>query len=167
MDQSIITDLLPSKQLKEAIRSTGFSFSEHELLLIAEQYAPTRDQLLSALEYLAANCADSRQIVLAEERICYHREALDRMLTSEPDRVYAAEIREHPDSYTEHYLCKTYPAAVRAIENFREEYVVQFIDSSSIAVKIINLPPGAPTHQLPSAWPSTCRTGTTYSKKTE
>lgn len=135
MEQTIITDLLPSQQLKEAIRTTGHRFSDRELVLIAEQYAPTRKQRVNALEYIAVHCTDPREKQLAERLLCYHRDALERMLSPEPDTVYAAELRKHPDSYTEHYLCRSFEAAMRAIRGFCGEYTVVFNDLSSIEIK--------------------------------
>ena len=135
MDQTPITDLLPSARLREAIRDTGHRFTDRELLLMAEQYAATRKQRVNALEYIAACCADPRVREKVEDRLAYHRDAMERMLSPEKDTVYAAEIRTEPDAYNEHYLCKTYAAALRAIRGFCEEYTVALRDNSSVEVK--------------------------------
>ncbi len=135
MEQSIITELLPSRQLKDAIRSTGHRFTERELVLMAEQYAPTRKHRVNALEYIAAQATDSRAKQLAERLLTYHRDALERMLSPEPDTVYVAEIREQPDSYLEHYPCRSFHAAMAVIHGFCEEYAVVLSESSTVEIK--------------------------------
>ena len=135
MDQTIITDLLPSQQLKDAIRATDHRFTGRELVLMAEQYAPTRKQRLNALENIVAQCADSGVVKLAERLLDYHRDALEQMLLPEPDTVYIAEIREHPDSFLEHYPCRSFQAALHVIHGFCEEYAVALDDYSTVEIK--------------------------------
>ena len=135
MDQTLITGLLPSRQLKDAIRAAAHRFTDRELVQIAEQYAPTRKQRVSALEYIAAHSTDTRAKELAERLLSYHRDAMERMLSQEPDTVYVAEIREKPDSYLEHYPCRSFNAAMAVIHGFCEEYAVVLSDQSTVEIK--------------------------------
>ena len=135
MEQSRIAAFLPSQQLRDAIRDTAHRFTDRELVMIAEQYAPTRKDRMDALETIAEQTNDPETRKLAERLLTYHREALERIQFQEPDTVYVAEIREKPNSYLEHYPCRSYPAAMRVIGGFCKEYAVALNGSSTVEIK--------------------------------
>ena len=135
MEQSRIAAFLPSQQLRDAIRETAHRFTDRELVMIAEQYAPIRKDRMDALETIAEQTDDPDTRKLAERLLAYHREALERFLATEPDTVYVAEIREKPNSYLEHYLCRSFRAAMGVIRGFCEEYAVTLNESSTVEIK--------------------------------
>ena len=85
MEQSRIAAFLPSQQLRDAIRETAHRFTDRELVMIAEQYAPIRKDCMDALETIAEQTDDPDTRELAERLLAYHREALERFLAAEPE----------------------------------------------------------------------------------
>lgn len=135
MNQKIITDLLPSNQLKDVILQTNHKFSIRELLIITNIYSKTYDDRISKLEYLAANCENQQEKAFIQDIIENRKESFEKMITPEEGTVYFVEIEENYNSYTEKYICKNYETALKTVQHFSKEYNVQFNDYSYICIK--------------------------------
>ena len=135
MNQKIITDLLPSEQLKNKIKETDHRFTEHELVLIAEEYAETINDKLEKLLYLADNLTDEEERKFARERATKIEDDLNTFAKREPHTVYQVEIEDKPDAYRETYICKDYHTALITIAKFCAEYEVTLGEFSHVCIK--------------------------------
>lgn len=135
MNQKIITDLLPSNQLKCIISQTNHEFSIIELLIITNIYSKTYDDRINKLEYLVDNCENQQEKELIQDVIKNRKESFEKMITPEGGTVYFVEIEIDADSYTEKYICKNYETALKTVQHFSKEYEVQFTDYSYICIK--------------------------------
>lgn len=135
MNQKIITDLLPSNQLKCIISQTNHEFSIIELLIITNIYSKTYDDRINKLEYLVDNCENQQEKELIQDVIKNRKESFEKMITPEEGTVYFVEIEIDADSYTEKYICKNYETALKTVQHFSKEYEVQFTDYSYICIK--------------------------------
>lgn len=134
MDQKVITDLLPSKQLKKIIHETKHKFSLWELWIIAENYSKTFDEKIKNLQYITAHFADAEQKETAQQIISKQKSELNKMMLEEDGTVYLVEIQEDVNSYNEHYICKNYEAAYKTVKKFKKEYKIVFTEFSIISI---------------------------------
>lgn len=135
MNQKIITDLLTSEDLKNKIEETNHKFTEHELVLIAEDYAETINDKLEKLLYLAENLTEEDERNFARERAKKIEDDLHSFAKRELHTVYQVEIEDKPDAYRETYICKDYPTALITIAKFCAEYEVTFNEFSHIQIR--------------------------------
>ena len=135
MNQKIITNLLPSQELKNKIKETNHKFTEHELVLIAEEYAETINDKLEKLLYLAENLTEEEERKFARERANKIEGDFNSFAKREPHTVYQVEIEAEPDDYRETYICRDYHTALITIAKFCAEYDVSLDDFSHICIK--------------------------------
>lgn len=135
MNQKIITDLLPSMELKNKIKETDHKFTEYELVLIAEEYAETVNDKLEKLLYLAENLVEEEEREFARERAKKIENDLNTFAKREPHTVYQVEIEDKPDAYRETYICKDYRTALITIAKYCAEYEVTLDEFSHICIK--------------------------------
>ncbi|MBQ8235671.1 MAG: hypothetical protein IJZ37_03180 [Clostridia bacterium] len=115
-----IINLLPSKILKEKIAAFGYVFSRGELLHILYKYAPSFHEMLSLLSRFASSDSDefSKLALLYKEK---EEKNFKRFVEESEGFLYEVHIQE-PNAGEECYLCTNYPAALKCIDRFHEEY---------------------------------------------
>ena len=119
--QDKVIKLIPSENLKTAIRETGYQLSDIALLTVVYKCAPDFDTRIEYLKLLRD--IFSGEIKEYTERIIEtQRKMLDDFKRNEPDVVFELHIKETPDSYDERYLCRSYDDALKMIFLFYQEY---------------------------------------------
>jgi len=117
-----VLDLLPSKDLKQAIANHHTVLKPIELVKIIEGYAKSFDHRIILLEGLK-DCTDDRAVIeFIERQIQYHLNSRAKFVSEDDGSVFELLIKETPDSYEEHYLCTSISAAMRYIPLFFQEY---------------------------------------------
>ncbi len=135
MDQKRFVELLPSVQLKARIAETGFLFRERELIVIAERYARKFAQRQTLLDILTEQCCERQNRDLARALYRQHAQDMESITHRDPGTAYYVEITPDEDSATEHILCASFDAALRAVRKFRTEFEVEFSDASEIRIE--------------------------------
>ncbi|MCQ2426340.1 MAG: hypothetical protein MJ070_09370 [Lachnospiraceae bacterium] len=119
--QNEIIGLLPSEELRDAVRERKTAFTDPELLKIVWDYAQDYETRLGMLGRLYdAFTGDIREytgLLIARQKFC-----LDELMKPEEDAVFELHIKDTPDSYDERYLCASYEAARKMIPLFFREY---------------------------------------------
>lgn len=134
MNQKIITNLLPSEELKNKIEELNYKFSEHELILIAEEYSETINDKLENLLFLSKNLIDKDEQKFAKLRADKIEAALNKFAESEENTVYFVEIKDSPDACADTYICKDYHSAIVTIALYQKEFEVSFNEFSYIKI---------------------------------
>ncbi len=121
-----IVDLIPSKSLKNAIKETGFQFSENGLFRIIDACAPNVQKRIEYYEFLRDNlCGEMAEY--AEVCIKYACALLEEFLNNTKNKVFEVWVRDY-----ERYIFKDFEAAVE----FTKHY--QTIESA-VPVKIYHI----------------------------
>jgi len=116
-----IVDLIPSKDLRNTIRSTDHRLTDIALLATVYHCAPdysTRIEYLRMLESIFVGDLKAYVTRIIETQ----RQSMDSFLKNEPDAVYELHIKETTDAYDETYLCTSFDAAMKMIPLFYQEY---------------------------------------------
>ncbi|MBE6932717.1 MAG: hypothetical protein E7464_05005 [Ruminococcaceae bacterium] len=118
--QNEILSCLWSKDLKNHITKTAYTFSDTELLGIAYHFAPTYDVRLHLLQLLA----DHAPSVSAHAQRCieWQKELLSSFRHIGENEVYELQIKESPEEIEERFLCASYETALTMIDGYYKEY---------------------------------------------
>ena len=117
-----VLDLIPSKDLKQAIKKNHTVFKPIELAEIIERYAKSFDQRIMMFEELKDCIDDCAVIEFIERQVQYHLDSRARFISEDDGSVFELLIKETPDGYEERYLCTSFEAAIRYIPLFFQEY---------------------------------------------
>ena len=119
--QDRIIELIPSKELQNAIKEKEYHLSEIALLATVYHCAPDFSSRIAHLRLLES--AFTGQIKAYTARIIEtQHQMLHAFLKNEPGAIYELHIKETPDSYDERYLCSSFDAAMKLIPMFYQEY---------------------------------------------
>ena len=116
-----ILSLLPSADLREAIRRTGYRLPDGDLLVIAWRYAPDYDARIALLRELGEGMEEEYRAYVSQI-LDTQREMLDGFSRQEEGTVYELFIKETPDACDEGTLCRSYEEALRMIPLIYQEY---------------------------------------------
>lgn len=116
-----ILSLLPSADLKEAVRRTGYHLPDRDLLTIAWRYAPDYDARIVLLRELE-ECLEGELKAYVSRLLDMEREMLEGFSRQEEGTVYELFIKETPDACDEGTLCRSYEDALRMIPLIYQEY---------------------------------------------
>ena len=116
-----VLSLLPSEDLKEAIRRTGYRLSDWDLLAIAWRYAPDYDARIALLRELGEGLEEEYRAYVSRI-LDTQREMLEGFSLQEEGTVYELFVKETPDACDEGTLCRSYEEALRMIPLIYQEY---------------------------------------------
>ncbi len=120
--QKEITDLIPSKDLKNRIRESGFVMNDHTLLITILDCAPDFHSRIKYLEMFSrlSNCKTAKlqaQNIISVQKCIY--KSFDK---ADENTVFEVHIKEFPNDFDNRYLCKTYQNALDMIDAFFKYY---------------------------------------------
>lgn len=119
--QERVANLIPSKDLRMAIKESDFCLTDTALLSIVYHCSPDFSSRIAHMRMLAA--AFTGELRTYTERIIEtQQQMLHAFLQDEPGAVYELHIKETPDSYDETYLCSSFDAAMKLVPMFYQEY---------------------------------------------
>ena len=116
-----VLSLLPSADLREAIRRTGYRLPDGDLLVIAWRYAPNYDARIALLRELGEGMEEEYRAYVSQI-LDTQREMLEGFSRQEEGTVYELFIKETPDACDEGTLCRSYEEALRMIPLIYQEY---------------------------------------------
>jgi len=116
-----ILNLIPSKDLRAAIKETGFVPTDEDLLSIAYNCAANFDSRIEYLRLLEESFHGELKAYVSR-LIQSEKQELEAFISNNGSAVYELHIKESPDAYDEKYLCASYEAALKMIPMFYQEY---------------------------------------------
>ena len=116
-----VLSLLPSVDLREAIRRTGYRLPDGDLLAIAWRYAPDYDARIALLRELGEGMEEEYRAFVSQI-LDTQREMLEGFSRQEEGTVYELFVKETPDACDEGTLCRSYEEALRMIPLIYQEY---------------------------------------------
>ena len=116
-----ILALLPSADLREAIRRTGYRVPDGDLLTIAWRFAPDYDARIALLRELGEGLEGEYKAYVSRI-LDTQREMLEGFSRQEEGTVYELFVKETPDACDEGNLCRSYEEALRMIPLIYREY---------------------------------------------
>lgn len=118
--QNEILSCLWSKDLKNHIAKTAYTFSDTEFLGIVYHFSPTYDERLHLLRLLS----DHAPSVSAHAQRCieWQRELLSSFRHIGENEVYELQIKESQEEIEERFLCASYETALNMIDGYYKEY---------------------------------------------
>lgn len=119
--QDRVVNLIPSKDLRDAISENGYVLTDIALLAAVFHCAP---DFASRIEYLRMlESAFTGAIKTYTARIIEtQHQMLDAFLNNADGAAFELHIKETPDAYDETYLCSSFDAALKMIPLFYQEY---------------------------------------------
>jgi len=132
--QELAAGLIPSKDLREAIRGSGFVLSDITLLATVFRCAPDFAARIEYLKLLEEAFTGELKEYTAR-LIRTQQQMLEAFLAPVPGSIYELHIRELPYTNDETYLCGSFEAAVKLIELFKAEYGAE--DDALLCCKIV------------------------------
>lgn len=119
--QNRIVNLIPSTDLRNAIKDNKYRLSDIALLSTVYHCAPNFASRIEHLQILEA--AFTGEIKKYTARIIEtQRQMLDAFLGRDANSIYELHIKETPDAADETYLCGSFDAAMKMIPLFYQEY---------------------------------------------
>ena len=116
-----IVNLIPSEDLRNAIKSAEYQLTDIALLATAYHCAPDFSSRIEHLQMLEAVFTGEIKAYTARIIETQHQ-MLDTFLRNETGVAFELHIKETPDAYDETYLCSSFEAAMKMIPLFFQEY---------------------------------------------
>lgn len=116
-----IVKLLPSQDLKTAVKAQGFTFKERDLLKLIDLYAPTFVDKLKLFGE-AAVFSEKGNIAHAKKLILFNERKYDKFMTPSADEVYEVDIKCDPLDNEGTYIVRTFEDALATIRAFLKYY---------------------------------------------
>lgn len=115
-----IISFIPSKTLKDAIKKTNYEFSLKELIQIAIQFAPTRDELIDCLnEFKITKILDEKLVNFINKYLSLQESQYQDLIKEEQGYVY--EVIVCRGGYN--FISPTYKSALVTAKAYIEEFV--------------------------------------------
>ena len=102
-----VLSLLPSEDLREAVRRTDYRLPDRDLLAIAWRYAPNYDARIALLRELGEGLEGDLRAYVSRLLDTQHQ-MLEGFSRQEEGTVYELFVKETPDACDEGTLCRSY-----------------------------------------------------------
>ena len=113
-----LIDLIPSRNMKEKIRQSGFKFTDMGLVKLAYELTLSFDERIKNLSDLFVCVTNENAIITIKELLCAEKAKLNYFISQEDNIFYDVVVFERPKMDGEHYAFKTYADSKTFIVNY-------------------------------------------------